>query len=212
MTDIIHNPSWEIEGITGWYWPTKDQQTWDIIKHDWVTSHQHVIDALFNGARQTRVAVQAGGNCGMYPRLLSSRFKNVYTFEPDPLNFFALNLNCAVDSVIKMQAAVGQHNGFVSMVHRYSGNVGMHQVISNAESTIPQLALDTFDFADVDLLWLDIEDYELNALRGAVDTISRCRPVIMCENPTTDVKAFFDENEYELVQKSAMDGVFLPRK
>src|SRR3954463_5592306 len=41
------------------------------------------------------LCIQAGGNCGTWPRYLAERFGAVYTFEPDPANFTALAFNTA---------------------------------------------------------------------------------------------------------------------
>jgi FkbM family methyltransferase len=46
---------------------------------------------------------------------------------------------------------------------------------------IPMLTLDSFAFADVDVIKVDVEGFEENVLRGGMDTLRRCRPVIMVE-------------------------------
>jgi hypothetical protein len=38
------------------------------------------------------VLLQAGGNAGFYVKKYAEIFKNVYTFEPEPLLFFCLHL------------------------------------------------------------------------------------------------------------------------
>lgn len=41
--------------------------------------------------------------------------------------------------------------------------------------------LDAFGFADVSLMKLDTEGFEENVLRGGIETIRRCRPVVCVE-------------------------------
>ena len=41
--------------------------------------------------------------------------------------------------------------------------------------------LDSFKFSDVDFIKIDCEGYEHRVVRGAVETIKRCTPVIIVE-------------------------------
>jgi hypothetical protein len=43
------------------------------------------------------------------------------------------------------------------------------------------VTIDSYGFENVDLIQFDIEGYELNALKGAQDTITRCKPVVCLE-------------------------------
>lgn len=74
----------KIDDISQWYWSTEDKQTYGIIKQEWPIHKKTIEDHVSN----KKVVVQAGGNMGMYPRLLADMFETVYTFEPDPMNFF----------------------------------------------------------------------------------------------------------------------------
>jgi hypothetical protein len=47
---------------------------------------------------------------------------------------------------------------------------------------VPCIPLDAFGLTDVDFLCLDVEGYELAALRGAEQTLHRCHPVVMLES------------------------------
>lgn len=41
--------------------------------------------------------------------------------------------------------------------------------------------LDSYGFADVDFLKIDCEGYELEVLKGAKDTLARCKPCVIVE-------------------------------
>jgi FkbM family methyltransferase len=127
--------------------------------------------------------VQAGGNVGVWPRWLCRRFKYVYTFEPDPVNFRCLIVNCPEESVIKFNAALGSKPGCVKIAQaEYKGqrNCGANYV--KGEGVIPTLRLDDLALPGCDLLQLDIEGYEYFALMGAVETIRKFKPVVMIED------------------------------
>jgi FkbM family methyltransferase len=197
----------EIDGVSDWRWVTEDQGAWKGPMEDWLNSHKRT---YMEHVRKFDVVIQAGGNCGMYPRLFSNYFKWVYTFEPDPINFMALTLNCQRDNIVKMQAALGDVHAMVE-VHRHTlHNVGMHQVKQNPGAHVPQLRIDDLALQDCDLIQLDIEGYEINALRGAIETITKFRPVVVVENNTVDIKNYFDKLKYTVASTSHMDTIYRP--
>lgn len=203
----LEDRRYDIDGVIDWRWLRGDNGAWDGPKNDWVTSHKA---RYFEHVKKFDVVIQAGGNCGMYPRLFAQYFKWVYTFEPDPLNFFNLVINNQLDNVVKFQAALGDVHGMIE-IHRHSmSNVGMHQVHANPGAHIPQLRIDDLALADCDLIQLDIEGYEIFALKGAVETITKFRPVVVCEKPTDEVNKFFLKHKYEPVSNSHMDTIFKP--
>lgn len=46
---------------------------------------------------------------------------------------------------------------------------------------VPTRTIDSLGLDELDFVKLDVEGHELEALRGAVDTIGRCRPVVLVE-------------------------------
>jgi hypothetical protein len=66
------------------------------------------LEMVYPYCKGFKVAVQAGGNCGVWPAALSKRFEFVYTFEPDPVNFRCLCANAPYENVYKFNAALGK--------------------------------------------------------------------------------------------------------
>jgi FkbM family methyltransferase len=130
-----------------------------------------------------RVAVQAGGFIGIYPQLLSQMFNEVYTFEPDPLNFHCLVNNCQTKNIHKFNGVLGDVNKLISIGGGLEVNPGMFRVVESVDNlaTIPQFRIDDLKLNQCDLIQLDIEGRELFALAGAEETISEFKPVICCE-------------------------------
>jgi hypothetical protein len=63
-----------------------------------------------------------------------------------------------------------------------------------------------------DLLMLDIEGYEINALIGARYTILEHRPLVTCENGSTrDIEMFMEELHYEKLGVYHADTYWKPR-
>lgn len=194
----------EAGGLKGWWWYEDDTGAWDGPSSDWII-HKNNIDAFVQD-RQT--VIQLGGNLGMYPRLLSSMFETVYTFEPDPLNFYILNLNCPMENVVKTQAALGGSQRLISMKRRSMSNLGMHQAIEE-EGIIPRLTLNDFRAENVDLLMIDVEGMETEVLFGVDRILNRDRPVIFLERPDEVAIEYLSSYNYRHIGTSVMDGIFI---
>src|SRR6056300_829158 len=99
------------EGVTELLWITKDGGSdggafgseQDGPLFDWIQDHKQFMEKV----KKFDVVVQAGGCCGMYPRFYKNYFKEVYTFEPDVLNFYCLDENCQGDWYHKYHGALG---------------------------------------------------------------------------------------------------------
>lgn len=134
------------------------------------------------------VVVQAGGAMGMWAKRMSQVFNVVYTFEPTPESFYCLNFNCPEDNIVAFNAALGEKPGMVEMAFPEhlkrskagKDNYGGFRCFPGGH--IPTLRLDDLDLKHCDLLFLDLEGYELFALKGAAKTIETCRPVIVMED------------------------------
>ena len=142
------------------------------------------LDRVIAHVPKKRVAVQAGGNLGIFPKRLAMVFETVYTFEPEPNLFVKLCHNAPESNIIKIQAALGDsHKGVRMSGKRRDGKPDTHEGITHVagDGPIPTLRLDDLELTVVDLIQLDLEGWELYALRGARDTIRRCRPVLCVE-------------------------------
>lgn len=129
--------------------------------------------------------IQAGGAMGLYPLCLAEHFQHVVTFEPDPGNWECLQANLKSRDCLKRirtwHCALGERAGHGQMDRPNLFNMGANRVVPG-EGYIPIIALDDIRWGGkVDAIWLDIEGAELAALKGAVETINRCSPVIVTE-------------------------------
>lgn len=148
--------------------------------------------------KEKEVVVQAGGYCGVFPRMLSYIFSTVYTFEPDPLNFYCLTRNCQSDNIIKAQSALSFCHGLVEVERRLSNNRGMNIVRPTENAKIPTYTIDDLALHRCDLIALDTEGFEYSILLGATKTIDEYKPVITVEDPTEKIDVFLDNRGYKL--------------
>lgn len=175
-SDLVHEKHHLIEDVDKWLWPRSDNGAWDGPHKEW-PEHKK---AYLKYTRDNRCVIQAGGNCGLYPRLLSNIFSLVYTFEPDPLNFHCLVNNCQKDSIIKFNCALGSNNSRVTVIRNSMENVGMHQVAELENSALPQVTIDSLNL-EPSMISLDVEGFEANIILGALETIKKFTPLVVCE-------------------------------
>ncbi len=143
------------------------------------------LEQVYPYCKGFRVAVQAGGNCGVWPAALIKRFEFVYTFEPDPTNFRCLCANAPYENVYKFNAALGQFHETIEL-SRKADNAGAHYV--SGAGMIPTLRIDDLGLKVCDLICLDIEGREHAAIMGAMETIINRRPVIVLEDKGLSAK------------------------
>jgi FkbM family methyltransferase len=162
-----------------WYVPEEETTgIRDIIK-EWTNKGEAVVNML----PQRRTVVQAGGNLGVFPKGLAKYFDKVVTFEPIQSNLECLLKNIdTIENIDVYNCALGAENTRASFKSTIKGNSGATQINFSSEGDMLVIPLDSLELEDVDLLWLDVEGTEVEALNGAIETIERCRPIIVTEN------------------------------
>lgn len=178
--------------IADFFWPDNDTHCHPVIL-DQVADVDKVLE-LVDGRD---VVVQAGGNVGVWARRLAPDFKRVYTFEPDKENFECLDKNITEENVQKYNYALGDKGVRVKMVGDKS-NCGAYQVEEGGD--IPVIRIDDLDLNACDLIYLDIEGYELMALNGGMKTIEKFHPVIAYEDKKLSEKYGY--------KKGGIEGIF----
>jgi FkbM family methyltransferase len=170
--DMSETPSGIVKREDGFFWPADD--AWC---HKVIHSELPDLDAAIGLTKGRTLAVQAGGNVGVWASRLAAHFATVYTFEPDATNYECLKRNVPLN-VKCQQAGLGAEPGRVGMA-LVQGNAGAHYL--SGPGPIPIVTIDSLDLTTCDLLILDVEGSEPAALRGAEQTIRQYRPVIMFE-------------------------------
>lgn len=163
-------------------------------------NHVQLLEYAISKCSQFRTAVQAGGNIGYWPSRMAQDFKRVVTFEPEPIMYECLVKNLAdLPNVEVRPEALGQAFARCSILRK---SFGSHIVIDGNDTSI--ITLDSLFIDDLDLLQLDIEGFELYALRGSEKTIKRCHPIIQLE--IRGLSEQFGENDKEVFKLLADIG------
>lgn len=145
----------------------------------------------------------------MYPRFYRNYFDCVYTFEPDPTNYYCLERNCDVEGIFHQNAALGAEEKYVSLdapnAPGEENNVGMYTV-NEKPGVVRMTTVDSLNLGACDLIHFDLEGYETQALMGAINTIEKYNPIIITEKSSG--QTFLESIGYEKVKKTSMDTIF----
>ena len=198
--------------INGFQWPAADKYCGAAVFAEGSVS----LERVYPRVTQWGSVVQAGGNCGVWPWLLSSKFGAVYTFEPDADNFTCLARNTPMPNVYKFRAALGDGREARTALFGDPENCGAYMV--RGTGTIPVLTIDALRLNDCGLIYLDVEGFEGPALLGAQQTILTCRPIIAVEakgleerygwSPTMVPELLVDGFKYAEVDRFGRDVVY----
>ncbi len=133
---------------------------------------------------QGDICLDIGANIGYYTSLFSTivgTSGKVIAVEPDPENYALLELNCTpyiknTHNISLHQVALSDANG-EALLFKSKDNHGMHRLYSsvccsNESSEVQVIRGDDLLTGPVDFIKIDIEGYELSALKGLKDTIN----------------------------------------
>lgn len=192
------------------WWPDYDHapvRCMEFVKHG-----LPAIDVVLKYCRHRRECVQAGGHAGFWPLALSAHFEHVHTFEPERRLFDCMTLNCGSKNVTMYRHGLGAAPGTVNF--RSHVSAGSWRVDPTGEHSITLLAVDALNLKHCDALLLDIEGYEVEALRGALATIERCRPVILCEmlpRSRVEIDDWLRGRGYGVAERFGRDAIYTYR-
>ena len=134
-------------------------------------------------------AIDGGANKGVYSWWLSKLCKRVIAFEPNP-QMFAYMSQGVPANVEPIQAALCAEVGTAQFnlpttegkVHHTRGSLlDVEAGSGNKTFEVKTTTIDTLDLDDCGFIKLDLEGAELDALRGATNTLTKCKPVVMTE-------------------------------
>ncbi|MBI2270332.1 MAG: FkbM family methyltransferase [Bacteroidetes bacterium] len=139
------------------------------------------IEFLKRTVKKGDVVLDIGANIGFYSKILSGLVGasgKVYSFEPDKVNFnyFLKNTN-SLTNIVPVNKAVADQTKTLKLYTSKLLNVD-HRTYKvdeyEKELTIDAVSIDDFvnDVFKVDFIKMDIQGFELTALKGMVKTIS----------------------------------------
>jgi FkbM family methyltransferase len=185
--------------------------------------------ALLNRRRQHFgdgvVAIDGGANIGVHTvewARCMYRWGRVTAFEAQEIVFYALAGNVALNNCLNARvrlAALGESCGELAVpqpdyfmpasfgsleLRKRADTEFIGQQISyeaGASTMVPMVNLDSLGLGRLDLVKLDVEGMELEALRGGRNVLARHRPIVLVEvikSDRTALEAFLAELGYRM--------------
>jgi FkbM family methyltransferase len=149
--------------------------------------------ALATEAGKDKIVLDIGANIGTISQALQYSGFTVYAFEPQPEVFEVLQQNFTGRSY---NVALGDKRGTTEMPKmEYDKAENFGGVSCNTKSKsrgaieVKLERLDNYKFVNVGLMKIDVEGFEEMVLRGAVETIQRCSPILYLEDDRQEKSA-----------------------
>jgi FkbM family methyltransferase len=154
-------------------------------------------DFIHSGDR----VIDVGANFGIYVHALRRRGARIEAFEPQAYCANVLRAYAASDPAISVhEVALGASQSIAELevpivggkIARGSASIAnrAHEPMRSGNDpkrataewvSVEVRSLDSYAFKDVRAMKIDVEGAELDVLGGAVETLGRCRPIMMIE-------------------------------
>jgi FkbM family methyltransferase len=134
------------------------------------------------------LCIDVGANVGLFTVPLSAKFKKIIAFEPVDQVYKCLEKNTQHLNVELRKYALGNANSTID-IEIVNDNTGQSFVKNETmgKGSIDIKRMDDLDLPKFGLLKLDCERYELEILKGSIETILKYKPIIIVEqHPDTE--------------------------
>lgn len=191
----------------------------------------HLKEIIEDAAAADRTAIDAGSYLGFHSVYMSRFFRTVYAFEPQVEIYRMLCANLLLNGCHNVVAnnnalydvaghmrladsssqeiAVPERDGEVDYDHIGNAAAMSFQLAQQSDAAaVASMTIDELNLADLAFIKVDTQGSDLRVLRGAKETLKRCRPVIAAEYERElslnhgasldDFQSFFNELGYDV--------------
>lgn len=134
-----------------------------------------------------RRCIDIGGHVGTWSMWLAKQFAHIEAFEPVEAHRECFAANVEALNVTLHPFALGAAPDRIAM-REYHSSTGSAHVWGKGE--IEMRTLDSFAFAEVDFIKIDVEGLELDVCKGAEKTIRENRPFMVVEQKGREQKTY----------------------
>lgn len=152
----------------------------------------YLIQKALSYLKDDSVILDIGANIGVWSINLATKQRKIYSFEPFKSSYMAL---CGNIFLNKLEANITPYNialtDDININYEFKldeeCNIGGVRLIKKEKDTINpfnDIKLSTIDMLNLeklDLIKLDVEGHELKVLKGGIETIKKCKPIIFFE-------------------------------
>lgn len=155
------------------------------------------------GANAGYIALQMAEKAGLSGKVLA--------FEPNPRVRDQLYRNISLNQgniapIETFTYGLGAEEGLYSLGEELGyglGNASLSKAIDHSKKAgdIKVRTLDSFHFESVDFIKIDVEGMEYDVLRGSIETLMRCRPIVLFETLTRQAPEIHKKSEEFLKER-----------
>ena len=160
-------------------------------------------DLLYKHIKSGMIIFDVGANIGdtaLRFAKLTGETGQVYSFEPDSVNYKKLRLNIENNSFKNIHTyniGLGSKNSIEKLYRVNPENKGMNRIMTseNSSSEFTEINIRTIDdivnessIKRVDLLKIDVEGFEFEVLNGAKTILQKFKPVLFIEIDEQNLK------------------------
>lgn len=153
-------------------------------------------EKLYRMINENNIVIDIGTNVGEVLMNFAKLVGNggaVYGFEPDTINYNRcvenLNLN-NFKNIYLEKLGLGHTKGKFKLIVNTPSNRGGNRIVStiNTDNNLEEIDIITLDeyienkqIHSINLIKIDVEGFELNVLKGAVNTLRKFKPILFIE-------------------------------
>ena len=152
--------------------------------------------------------IDVGSSIGNHSIYFTKIADEVHSFEPliesCDMHLRTIELNGIKNNYV-YNMALGEKEEDATVKKLEDDNIGNNVVTKDDGQRIKIKTLDSFNFSNVTLMKIDVQGYEFNVLKGAIETIKKYKPGLFIEIETEDrlkeIGDFLSAFGYELYNK-----------
>lgn len=204
----------------GWMVPDDDTRVTFLLENDSdrynPTYEDKYRQLVISHLPNKRTFVDVGANVGIWSLPMTQHFKKIVSYEPSRQNIECIKSNIP-EGIELREKAVADFAGEAKF-HQAGKNCGDGKLCREgvkSSYTVPVVKLDDEGLDNVDMIKIDTQGWELDALKGMTELIKSCRPWVMFEiNEDVDLCCkFMEDLDYEVVYvKSKRNFIWAPKK
>ena len=175
---------------------------------------QYIDEYIEEYGKPNSVMIDIGAHIGTHTLTMSRVAGNggrVFSFEPQKKICRELHMNLTLnkcENVIPINCALGNQKGVVCLGVEFPHNEGARYITEKGCVEMAQIeTLDSFNFSNVSLIKIDAENFELQVLEGARETILRNRPTILIEIMGNHRKAREEDVDLEFFTQAIIEYI-----
>ena len=156
----------------------------------------HMHDIFDKFIKKDSIVIECGCHIGSHTIKMASLCEKIYGFEPMPATYNILKKNIelnGINNAIIYEKGVSDNKGTTTVnwiADEDTGQCGLDnnpmgkpQWIKATDETInvELITIDSLNLDKLDFMKIDVEGYEPLVIKGGINTIKKCKPVIIME-------------------------------